>query len=186
MVVAMKDYSCNIHKILQAWTRRACVCVCCCWLHDSEHLDYFKTRARQRRWNVISPHSLLEKKYGGLMSASGTAAARHCNPSPVEPQLKAAEPSPSSPGQILSRMNCLLPSLQFDSHLLFSFLFFFFIPQGLVFSQIQRRREGFFFWPHISHLPDYINVLPCLYWWPAALLTSIYWSVRLANEQADC
>lgn len=46
-----------------------------------------------------------------------------------------------------------------------------------------------FFWPLISHLPDYINVLQCFHWWPLALLTSIYWSTSFVllgsrtNEQ---
>lgn len=67
----------------------------------------------------------------------------------------------------------------------YSSSFFFFYTAGSSFQPDPKEERRIFFWPHISHLPDYINVLPCLYWWPAALLTSIYWSVRLANETAN-
>lgn len=43
----------------------------------------------------------------------------------------------------------------------------------------------FFFWPHNSHLADYINVLPCFHWWPAALLTSIYRLASFAGSPAN-
>lgn len=70
-------------------------------------------------------------------------------------------------------------------HTFIFFFFFFFYTAGSSFQPDPKEERRIFFWPHISHLPDYINVLPCLYWWPAALLTSIYWSVRLANETAN-
>lgn len=134
----------------------------------------------QRRWNVISSHSWPEKKRlrcwcqraetaaaiqprAALCAAQGAAESR-ARPRPGPP--KPGHMLPASSSRISNLIRTLVLSLDIisaafaEEKVIFPFSFF---PSS--------------FWPHNSHLADYINALACFHWWPAALLTSVHRSI---------
>lgn len=78
--ISLTEWWSRIKVLTFTWLCRLEKNTMCCLLHDFQHSVYLKPRDRQRKWNVISLHSILEKKCCELMSTSGTAAARQSSP----------------------------------------------------------------------------------------------------------